>query len=625
MSFFEKKLKRLISSFVLLQIFLFTLVLSFFVLIADFLHNATADITAKQFRHFYLLNDQRMATQILHASNSKFVRFERIQFKDTHNKIVINYPTEIDLDDTLERFLVNKINIPIYFDVADSEPVGFLNFYYNILKYLPVWIFSYLFLGALSFVFLLKEKKKILSQMSKEQEIDKSLALNKLALQVAHDIRSPVSVIKGLKDEINILPDDVRLRLESSISRVEEIAHHLLRTYKRTSEEIKTNNKSIHLLSLLKAAVDDKKIELRNKSNISINFTYDPVTFYAFSYCSDFLMRSIVSNLINNAVDAIELTGNGVVEIKLYESKWFNEIMIIDSGAGVSAKDEVNLFKEGFSTKPHGNGLGLYNAKVYIQSCGGDLTYSRDDNKTIFKILLPKRTPHENFPYILNAFSNKKMIFLDDDESVLKKWGGIFKEASLFYSDLLAFEKEFPGKLSPEYFLISDYKFLNSSKNGLEIICEKDAVRNALLVTALSNDPDLEFQCANKGVRLLNKDLINFLPILLKAPNVILIDNDKFIRTSWASFCLKNNYPFYSFNSVHDFLNSNIDDLESFIFVDSSLDHGVKGELEAERIYDKGFRKIFLVTGYEDIPLERYPWFLGMFTKSPEVLNQIFS
>ena len=51
-----------------------------------------------------------------------------------------------------------------------------------------------------------------------------------------------------------------------------------------------------------------------------------------------------------------------------------------------------DLFEPFFTTKPAGTGLGLWMSKDLIEGRGGSLTYQRKNDKTIFRVRLP-RTP----------------------------------------------------------------------------------------------------------------------------------------------------------------------------------------------------------------------------------------
>jgi signal transduction histidine kinase len=103
-------------------------------------------------------------------------------------------------------------------------------------------------------------------------------------------------------------------------------------------------------------------------------------------------------NLINNACDAaidkkelIEgdfqptvLVKSGIVEDEALE------IEIIDNGVGIIQEIASSLFNPFFTTKQHGTGLGLYMSQQAIQKYGGNISWHCIDEKTYFKVVLPK-------------------------------------------------------------------------------------------------------------------------------------------------------------------------------------------------------------------------------------------
>jgi len=78
----------------------------------------------------------------------------------------------------------------------------------------------------------------------------------------------------------------------------------------------------------------------------------------------------------------------------------------------------------------------------------------------------------------------------------------------------------------------------------------------------------------------------------------ILIDNDSLIRKSWQMQAKKVGVELHTFSSVAEFLMSAASfNKESLIYVDSDLDDGLLGEVEAKKIFDLGFFHIHLASG----------------------------
>lgn len=99
---------------------------------------------------------------------------------------------------------------------------------------------------------------------------------------------------------------------------------------------------------------------------------------------------------------------------------------------------------------------------------------------------------------------------------------------------------------------------------------------------------------------------------------IILIDDDKLIHLSWKLRASKANNIIEAYVTTDEFLNSNPSPLDELdIYIDSNLENGKKGEYEAKRLSDLGFKNIYLTTGYQDLKQEDYPWLKGIISKTP--------
>lgn len=99
------------------------------------------------------------------------------------------------------------------------------------------------------------------------------------------------------------------------------------------------------------------------------------------------LFEQVLVNIIKNSAESIESDGEIIIRTTAAPS-----IEIIDNGKGISAETEEKLFTPFFSTKPHGQGLGLIFIRDVLarHNCTFSLrTYA--DGLTRFRIMLPKR------------------------------------------------------------------------------------------------------------------------------------------------------------------------------------------------------------------------------------------
>jgi signal transduction histidine kinase len=107
------------------------------------------------------------------------------------------------------------------------------------------------------------------------------------------------------------------------------------------------------------------------------------------------LLKQILVNLIKNSVEAmpdggrIEISNRGLVN---RERKLYVELVVADSGPGLSAEVLANLFtavKSSKEGKHHGLGLSIVHSLV--KRLGGEITCRSGATGTTFEILLPAR------------------------------------------------------------------------------------------------------------------------------------------------------------------------------------------------------------------------------------------
>jgi len=103
-------------------------------------------------------------------------------------------------------------------------------------------------------------------------------------------------------------------------------------------------------------------------------------------------LRSVFTNLVINAVEAINGAG-GSISINLTNTPANSvKVEISDTGCGIAAEDISKVFEPYFSTKETGTGLGLAIVKKAIDDHGGTISVaSKEGSGTTFTIILPAK------------------------------------------------------------------------------------------------------------------------------------------------------------------------------------------------------------------------------------------
>ncbi|MCB0419787.1 MAG: HAMP domain-containing histidine kinase [Bdellovibrionales bacterium] len=199
----------------------------------------------------------------------------------------------------------------------------------------------------------------------------------KLALKVAHDIKSPLGALKVLMQAATELPEEKREFFKLASKRIEDIAEDLLAQSRNVELP-----KPVSLTPLINEVIAEKSLESGKLSICSIRVkgsTSSRVKIVE----KDF--KRLLSNIMNNAIEA----KSNAIDVILCE-KDSVKVQIVDNGQGMKPRTLEKLFCERITTKEKGNGLGLLDSKSMLNSWGGDICIDSSYGQgTTVSIILP--------------------------------------------------------------------------------------------------------------------------------------------------------------------------------------------------------------------------------------------
>jgi PAS domain S-box-containing protein len=216
---------------------------------------------------------------------------------------------------------------------------------------------------------------------------EKLSVIGELAASVAHEIRNPLTSLKGFVQLMRPAGkgnDRYHEIMLSELERIDDIVGELLllaKPQKVKLSKIEVSNTIEHVISLLEnqANLINVKINFYNRQPSIIN-------------CEVNQIKQLLINIIKNAIEA---SGNGgTVEVILEENcEGMTVIQVIDTGEGIPDEAINRLGEPFFSSKEKGTGLGLTVSFKIIEQHGGKISYKSEPNKgTIATILLPSFT-----------------------------------------------------------------------------------------------------------------------------------------------------------------------------------------------------------------------------------------
>ena len=222
-----------------------------------------------------------------------------------------------------------------------------------------------------------------------------------IAAQVSHDIRSPISAINMVIATLSEIPEDKRMVLQQAVRRINGIAADLLERPKPAAAvggggtEQSEGQTGVKLADILNAIVSEKRASFANSGTKLVLDLTGPSD--AVCEVNETELSRVVSNLINNAYEALE--DKGTVTVALRSANKDLALVIGDDGKGMPeevlakiGREKVSYGKEGSTTS--GSGLGLFHAKQAVERMNGKFSIqSRQGMGTLVTIKLPRISP----------------------------------------------------------------------------------------------------------------------------------------------------------------------------------------------------------------------------------------
>lgn len=215
-------------------------------------------------------------------------------------------------------------------------------------------------------------------------------ALGQLSAGLAHEIRNPLTTIKGSAEMLikNVETDGaVAHELAGFISSEVDRTNALVTRFLDFARPL-----ALHLeKSEITEVIDEAVAEVEKhtpKLDVSIYRNYSP-DIPPFLIDRQLMVR-VLYNLILNAAQASPPEGS--VTVKTRQVGDTVEISVIDRGSGIAPKDRESIFNPFFTTKSSGVGLGLAIVSKIVDEHGGQITVESEPGAgSIFRLFLPFR------------------------------------------------------------------------------------------------------------------------------------------------------------------------------------------------------------------------------------------
>ncbi|MEY3629101.1 MAG: hypothetical protein RLY91_867 [Pseudomonadota bacterium] len=223
---------------------------------------------------------------------------------------------------------------------------------------------------------LLKERERLIFGLTKA---NRTAATGALSASIAHELNQPLGA-----SSLHIQLLQMRLANGAiSSERTKEILDALESDNKRAAAIVKSlrsifaddesQTQQLLLSSVIKSVLEIVAPELKSKNIVlELLLHSDPVL-----QANPSELEQVVLNLINNAIDAIDLSSSkiGKISVQVDADGQAVRLSISDNGGGVPAQFQSELFELLTTTKDSGMGLGLWLCKHIVTRCRGRIWY----------------------------------------------------------------------------------------------------------------------------------------------------------------------------------------------------------------------------------------------------------
>jgi two-component system, sporulation sensor kinase B len=247
--------------------------------------------------------------------------------------------------------------------------------------------FFIFFITYLSLNFIIERLVASNKRLDEMIYVDKLAMIGDIAASFAHEIRNPVTTVRGFIQFLEKDTNDVRFKqfaplILDELDRTNKIITDYLKLAKPTDfhlQKIDLDEVLYDCINLLRP--------FGSFANVSLEFVSEEKHYV---WGDEHYLKQAFINIIKNGIEAIE--GSGVVKItkQLETDRKTVKVIVEDNGKGMTEEQLRKIGLPYYTTKSKGTGLGSMISNRLIREMGGTIHYSSRLNRgTTVEITLP--------------------------------------------------------------------------------------------------------------------------------------------------------------------------------------------------------------------------------------------
>jgi len=213
---------------------------------------------------------------------------------------------------------------------------------------------------------------------------EKLQTIGELAARIAHDLRNPLSVIKGSLEMIHIKNPELYEKSAEDFNRINKSMIRIMHQVDNVLDFVRPKQLRLEKTKICRV-IENSISKISILDEVKITSTKQDFELV----CDEEKLEIVFVNLISNAIQAMD--GKGKIDIRVFDNGPSITIEIEDSGPGIPDYLLPRIFEPLFTTRQTGTGLGLPSCKAIVEQHGGKISVRTALGKgTTFIVELPK-------------------------------------------------------------------------------------------------------------------------------------------------------------------------------------------------------------------------------------------
>lgn len=209
-------------------------------------------------------------------------------------------------------------------------------------------------------------------QQRRLREAEALCVIGEMSATIAHGIRNPLASIRSSAElALDADPDSARKNAEDIITQVDRLSKWV-RDLLVFTRPVSGEDEAINVITMIDECLLNVTTQLRKKG-ISCEFV-KPTESVPMVIGNRVLANQALASIVSNAIDAMPNGGSLRLQVLISSLDGNVDIVVSDTGGGMSPAQTELAFKPFYTTKHNGIGLGMSQVRRIMQRFGGTVS-----------------------------------------------------------------------------------------------------------------------------------------------------------------------------------------------------------------------------------------------------------